>query len=306
METTQSAAPPFQVLLYYLYTPIADPVAYRDAHRELCERLELRGRIIVGDEGINGTVSGTKENTDAYMAALLADPVTASIEFKIDPEEDHVFPKLSIKARSEIVTLGLPNEEDIDPRDTTGERLSPREFYEAMQEDNVVIIDGRNDYEADLGKFKDAICPDIGNFREFPDWLRNNAQDLEGKKILTYCTGGIRCEKLSGFLKTEGFEDVYQLDGGIVKYSKDPETRGRDFDGLCYVFDQRVGVEVNHTETRKVISHCRRCGIEEPNYCNCRWTGCNDQIFLCPSCKEQHGQFCSDECRTEKQKEDNL
>jgi len=298
---TPVSTPPFQVLLYYRYVEIEDPESYAAAHRARCEELELRGRIIIGKEGINGTVSGSFENTQAYMEAMREDPKTSEIEFKIDPAEDHVFPKLSVKVRKEIVSLGLGTEEDIDPKDTTGERLSPREFYEAMQEDGVIVIDGRNDYEAELGRFKDAICPDIGNFREFPDWLRKHSDELKGKKILTYCTGGIRCEKLSGFLKKEGFEDVYQLDGGIVKYGKDPETRGRDFEGLCYVFDQRVGVEVNHTETRKVITHCRRCGVEEPNFCNCQWPQCNDQIFLCPSCKEEHGQYCDDSCRANAQ-----
>ncbi len=303
--STQSSvdAPSYQVLLYYRYVEIEDPEAYLDSHRELCAELGLLGRIIVGREGINGTVSGSFENTNSYMEAMKADPLTAGIEFKIDPAEGHVFPKLSVKVRKEIVSLGLDETADIDPNEVSGERLSPREFYEAMQEDGVILIDGRNDYEAELGHFKDAVCPEIGNFREFPDWLREHSEDLKGKKILTYCTGGIRCEKLSGFLKKEGFEDVYQLDGGIVKYGKDPEVQGRDFEGLCYVFDQRVGVEVNRTETRKVITHCRRCGIDEPNFCNCQWPKCNDQIFICPSCKEEHGQYCEDKCRTEAAKD---
>ncbi|MDF1739008.1 MAG: rhodanese-related sulfurtransferase [Verrucomicrobiales bacterium] len=300
-STIQSAtvAAPFQVLLYYRYVPIEDPAAYVKSHRELCENLNLRGRIIIGKEGINGTVSGATEETNRYIEEMKASPLTSEMEFKIDPSDDHVFPKLSIKLRTEIVSLGLEDESDINPNETTGERLSPREFYEAMQEDDVIIIDGRNDYEAALGHFKDAVCPDIGNFREFPDWLKKNAEELKGKKILTYCTGGIRCEKLSGLIRNEGFEDVYQLDGGIVKYSKDPEVQGRDFDGLCYVFDQRVGVEVNHTETRKIISHCRYCGEEEPHFGNCKWPDCNEQIFVCPSCREEHGLFCGESCREE-------
>lgn len=290
------AESPFQVLLYYRYIAIEDPDQYLKDHTALCEELNLRGRIIVGKEGINGTVSGTREETDRYITAMKADPLTSEMEFKIDPAEDHVFPKLSVKLRPEIVSLGL-GEDDIDPNQITGDRLSPREFYEAMQEDDVIIIDGRNDYEAELGHFKGAVCPDIGNFREFPDWLNEHREEFEGKKILTYCTGGIRCEKLSGLIKKEGFEDVYQLEGGIVKYGKDPEVQGRDFDGLCYVFDQRVGVEVNRTETRKVISRCRYCDAEEPNFGNCKWPDCNEQIFVCPACREEHGLFCGKECR---------
>ncbi|HRQ90658.1 MAG TPA: rhodanese-related sulfurtransferase, partial [Bacteroidia bacterium] len=235
--------PAFQVLLYYRYAPIADPAGYCERHRELCAGLGLRGRILIGAEGINGTVSGPTPATEAYMAALSVDPATAGIEFKIDPAEDHVFPKLSVKVRHEIVTLGLPEEEDIDPNQLTGERLSPKEFLAAMEEDDVLLIDGRNDYEARIGHFRGAICPPIRNFREFPAWLGENADRLRGRKILTYCTGGIRCEKLSGYLRREGFDQVYQLDGGIVKYGKDPETQGHGFDGLCYVFDERVAVE---------------------------------------------------------------
>ncbi|MCB1204308.1 MAG: rhodanese-related sulfurtransferase [Verrucomicrobiae bacterium] len=291
-----SSDSPFQVLLYYRYVHIPDAADYLERHRELCSRLELKGRILIGEEGINGTVSGETPSTEAYMKALHEDPITADIVFKIDPAEDHVFPKLSIKLRHEIVTLGLPDEADIDPNQITGERLSPVEFYEAMQEEDSVIIDGRNLYEADLGRFKGAICPSVDNFREFPGWLRDHADELKGKKLLTYCTGGIRCEKLSGFLRREGFERVYQLEGGIVTYGKDPEVRGRDFEGLCYVFDERVGVEVNRTETRRVISRCRHCGIEESRYGNCRLPECNAQIFVCPACREKIGLFCGEDC----------
>ena len=207
-------SPPFQVLLYYLYVPIPDPDGYMKEHRILCEDLELRGRIIIGEEGINGTVSGTFENTQAYVDAMRADPLTVGIEFKIDPAEDHVFPKLSIKVRDEIVTLGLPKQDDIDPNELTGERLQPTEWYEAMQEEDIVIIDGRNEYEADLGKFKDAVVPEIESFREFPEWLDEHREELRGKrKILTYCTGGIRCEKLSGFLRERGLRKCVSIRG---------------------------------------------------------------------------------------------
>lgn len=294
---TSERNPPFQVLLYYRYVRIPDAAEYLDRHRDLCTRLGLRGRIIIGEEGINGTVSGEVAATESYMRALREDPLTSDIVFKIDPAEGHVFPKLSIKLRPEIVTLGLPDEADIDPNQLTGERLSPVEFFEAMQEEDAVVIDGRNLYEAELGRFKGAICPPVDNFREFPDWLREHSDELRGKKLLTYCTGGIRCEKLSGYLRREGFERVYQLEGGIVTYGKDPEVKGRDFDGLCYVFDERVGVEVNHTETRRIISRCRRCGVEEPRYGNCRLPECNAQIFVCPSCREEVGLFCGEACR---------
>lgn len=292
-----SPSPPYQVLLFYRYVSLPEPEAYAARHRILCEGLGLRGRILVGREGLNGTVSGTRGATESYMAALRGDPLTADIAFKIDPSEGHVFRKLSVKVRREIVSLGLPGDADVDPTELTGERLSPRDFHAAMRDPEAVLLDGRNGYESDLGRFRGAICPPVENFRDFPDWIREHREQLRGRKILTYCTGGIRCEKLSGYLRREGFGEVYQLDGGIVAYGKDPEVRGRDFEGLCYVFDERVGVEVNHTETRRVISRCRRCKAEEPRYGNCRVPECNAQIFVCPRCREEFGLFCDDQCR---------
>jgi UPF0176 protein len=285
----------YQILLYYLYRQIENSQAYVEEHRSLCQSLGLRGRILIGDEGINGTVSGLREATERYQESLRTDPRTAGISFKIDAAVGHVFPKLIVKWRPEIVTLGL-GPEDVDPTVRTGKRLSPSEWLEAMREENVVVIDGRNRYESELGRFKGAICPDIDNFREFPAWLREHAEELRGRKILTYCTGGIRCEKLSGYLLEEGFEDVSQLEGGIVTYGKDPATLGRDFEGLCYVFDQRIGVEVNFTETRTIVSRCEKC--EEPcaRYRNCSCKSCNRKYFLCASCEETKGRACSSGC----------
>lgn len=288
--------PDFQILLYYRYNPIADAEAFTEEHRAFCQELELKGRILIGHEGINGTVSGLTEHTERYMEALYADPRTTGIEFKVDPADGHPFQKLSVKFRPEIVTLGLGHE-DIDPNELTGKYLTPAEWKEAMEDDDVVIIDGRNNYESDLGRFKGAVCPDVDNFRDFPQWIRDNMADQKDKKVLTYCTGGIRCEKLSGFLKKKGCDDVSQLDGGIVKYSKDPELKGRDFEGLCYVFDKRVGVEANFTDTRKIISTCIYCATVVPEYSNCGWPNCNRQFFICPDCLEKEGSFCTSECR---------
>ncbi|MEM7012686.1 MAG: rhodanese-related sulfurtransferase [Verrucomicrobiota bacterium] len=286
-----------QILLYYLYRRLADPEAYLEEHRALCQELDLLGRILIGDEGINGTVSGSTESTERYMAVMRGDERTSGIEFKVDLAGDHVFPKLSVKLRSEVVTLGL-GEDDIDPNEITGKRLGPEEWLEAMREDDVILLDGRNDYESALGHFKGALCPDVENFRDFPEWIRENLADKKDAKVLTYCTGGIRCEKLSGFLLQEGFQDVSQLHGGIVEYGKHSETQGRDFDGLCYVFDQRVGVEVNHTDSRKIVSSCWRCNEPCSRYCNCGWPECNDQIFLCEKCENEFGKFCGEACKS--------
>ena len=287
---------PYEVLLYYRYFKLDDPDAYADRHRELCESLELRGRILIAREGINGTVSGTRENCARYREILDGDPLTTGIAWKIDEEDGHVFPKLSIKVRDEVVTLELGGE-DFHPADLTATHLKPSEWREAMKEDEVVILDARNDYEWEIGRFEGAILPDVPSFRDLPKWVRDHRADLEGKKILTYCTGGIRCEKFSGFLLKEGFKEVYQLDGGIVTYGKDEEVKGEGYEGECYVFDERLSVPVNRTEGAKVVSRCVCCGESCVRYRNCAWMPCNAQFLVCESCEEKEGRYCESRCR---------
>ena len=286
---------PYQVLLYYLYTPIEDPEGYRDEHRAFCEEHGLLGRILIGKEGINGTVSGTTENCQKYVDYMLGDPRTEKTEFKIDPAEEHLFPRLSIRARDEIVTLGL-GEDDFSPLETTATHLSAEEWYDAMQDPDAVLVDIRNDYEHKLGHFKGAILPEVGNFRDTPEWIRENRHLFEGKKIMTYCTGGIRCEKFSGFLLREGFEDVVQLDGGIVKYSKNENTQGKDFEGQMYVFDKRVGIPVNHVNPT-VVGRCSHSGEPCERYVNCANKSCNKHFLLSEESEAKVGRFCSQECR---------
>ncbi|MEM9079651.1 MAG: rhodanese-related sulfurtransferase [Verrucomicrobiota bacterium] len=286
----------YRILLYYFYTEIDDPEGYRDWQRELCERLGLKGRILVAREGINGTVSGTEEATEEYRQVMDADQRTAGMEWKVDEAEGHAFPRLSVKARTEVVTLGL-GEEDFSPREVTGEYLNPVEWREAMKEEDVVMIDARNDYEWEMGHFEGAVLPDVPSFRELPEWVEKNRELLEGKKILTYCTGGIRCEKFSGFLVREGFESVYQLHGGIVTYGKDEEARGEGFAGKCYVFDERIGVEVNRTEGARVVARCQYCDKPCDRQVNCAWTRCNERFFCCERCEAEQEGFCCGVCR---------
>ncbi len=294
--SSPSEQSPYQVLLYYFYTNIEDPKVYRDSHFALCEELGLKGRILVSKEGLNGTVSGATAACQRYRDTMDRDPLTQGMEWKIDSSQNHVFPKLSVKVRSEIVTLDL-GEEDFSPIETTGNYLSPEDWREAMKDPNTVIIDARNDYEWKVGHFKNAILPPLRNFREFPQWIRDHRGELEGKKILTYCTGGIRCEKFSGFLVREGFEDVNQLHGGIVTYGKNEQTRGEDFEGECYVFDERVKVPVNSSNP-KVIGRCVYCGCETERYVNCAEKHeCNEQHFCCEDCAEEYDGYCSTACK---------
>ena len=189
----------------------------------------------------------TFDQTEAYINMMHEDPRFATTIFKIDLADTNSFKKMHVRYKKELVNLNL--EDDINPLELTGAYLSPKEFKEAMLDDNTVVIDARNDYEFDLGHFRGAVRPDIRNFRELPQWMRDHKEEFLEKRVLTYCTGGIRCEKFSGWLVREGFKDVGQLHGGIATYGKDPEVRGDLWDGKMYVFDSRIAVPINQNET---------------------------------------------------------
>ncbi|MGG3453872.1 MULTISPECIES: oxygen-dependent tRNA uridine(34) hydroxylase TrhO [Paenibacillus] len=283
----------YRVLLFYKFVRIEDPAAFTAEHLQYCKELGLKGRILIAAEGINGTLSGTVEQTEKYMNDLRTNPLFADIVFKIDEAEGHTFKKMFVRHKEELVTFRY--EEELDPNVLSGKRLSPTEFYEQLQQDDVIVLDGRNDYEYDIGHFRGAIRPEIDSFREFPEWIRHNLGEHKDKKILTYCTGGIRCEKLTGFLINEGFNDVAQLEGGIVTYGKDPQVNGRLFDGKCYVFDERISVPINRTDEDVIIASCHHCGTTHDRYINC--PVCNLQYVCCEDCEDEHHGFCSDACR---------
>lgn len=285
---------PYRILLYYFYTPIEDPDEFMREHKEFCVAHDLKGRILIANEGINGTVSGTIANTDKYMEMMKNDPRFKGIVFKIDEAEEHAFPKMKVRVRPELVTLRL--EDDINPNEQTGRYLSPKQFYEEMQDENTVVLDARNDYEYDLGHFRGSIRPDIRNFRDLPDWVRNNKELFEGKRVLTYCTGGIRCEKFSGWLVREGFKDVGQLHGGIATYGKDPEVQGALWDGLMYVFDERISVPINQKE-HVIVGKDHYTKEPCERYVNCANPECNDKIFMSEETEAKYLRSCSHDCR---------
>ncbi len=288
---------PYSILLYYCYAPIDDPEAFREAHHLKCLELNLLGRIIIASEGINGTISGMTADTEAYMAYMKADPRFATIDFKVEPYPSHAFQKLNVRVKDEIVHSGLQH---IDPNQRTGTHLEPAEFKAMKDADDVVVVDVRSNYEHNLGKFKGAVTFDIENFRDFPDQVKQLEQHKD-KKIITYCTGGIKCEKASAFLLEQGFENVYQLHGGIIKYGI--EQGGEDFDGKCYVFDNRVATDVN-TVNPEVVSRCYVCETPSDRMVNCANPKCNKHVAICESCAEQMEGACSDACRTHPEKRD--
>lgn len=282
----------YQTLLYYCYSRIENAEQYTQEHLRFCKSIGLVGRIIIADEGLNGTVSGTKEQCKMYMDYVYNDGRFSHTEFKIDDVEEPSFIKMHVRYKSEIVYSGLKDPQYIDPTKETGIHLEPTEFRDMIDRDDVVIIDVRSNYEHNVGRFKNAITFDIDNFRDFPSKINELAQ-YKDKKILTYCTGGIKCEKASALLLKEGFPEVYQLHGGIIKYGK--EAGGKDFEGKCYVFDNRLTVDVNSVNP-VVVSKCYNCGTETTKMINCANPECNEHITQCDACGEKMDGCCSDPC----------
>ena len=285
----------YSILLYYYYAPIADPEAFREEHHLLCLELNLLGRIIIAAEGLNGTVSGLRADCEKYMAAVKADLRFADIDFKVEPADAHVFTKLHVRHKPEIVHSSLRH---LNPQGNTGIHLTPAEFKEMKDQEDVVLLDVRSDYEHLVGKFKNALTLDMENFRDFPEKVAE-LEALKDKKILTYCTGGVKCEKASAFLLEKGFKNVYQLHGGIIKYGL--EEGGEDFEGKCYVFDNRLTVDVNKVNP-KIISRCYVCQEPSDRMVNCASSTCNIHVPMCESCGESMGGACSETCRHDPEK----
>ena len=288
----------YQTLLYYCYSAIKNAEQFALDHLQFCKSLNLLGRIIVADEGLNGTVSGTEAACKTYMDTLLADPRFAKIDFKIDEVNEPSFIKMHCRYKSEIVHSGLRDPHIINPEKKTGIHLEPEDFIRMKEDDDVVILDVRSNYEHSVGRFKNAVTLDIENFRDFPEKINELAQ-YKNKKIITYCTGGIKCEKASALLLHEGFNEVYQLHGGIIKYGK--AAGGQDFEGKCYVFDNRISVDVNSVNPM-VISTCRNCGTHTSKMINCANPECNEHFTQCDDCGIKLDGACSEACQSHPRK----
>lgn len=286
MESTN-----YLIILYYCYAEINDPQAYREEHHLFCVEHNIRGRIIISGEGLNGTVSGLKEDCIKYMDFVKSDSRFAKTDFKVDHFHQHVFSKIHVRVKEEIVHSSLRH---INPNIRTGKHLKPEEFKKLKDQKDVVLLDVRSNYEHELGKFKNAVTLDIENFRDFPDKV-NDLDHLKNKKVVTYCTGGIKCEKASAYLLEQGFKDVYQLHGGIIKYGM--QAGGEDFEGKCYVFDNRVAVDVNKVNP-SVVSQCHVCGTKSDRMVNCANPVCNLHVPICEKCGWGLEGACSEPCRT--------
>ena len=286
----------YTIALYYKYVAIDDPESLKLAQKELLERLGAKGRIIVSKEGINGTFEAKNEAVNEYMAYMKSDHRFSDIHWKLSQgtEDGTAFPRLSVKVRKEIVSLHLEN--DINPNVLTATHLSPSELRSWFTNGKeFYIVDMRNDYELKSGKFEQTIFPGLKNFRDLREKV-DELNHLKQKTVLTVCTGGVRCEKASGFLKSKGFEDVYQLDGGIVTYME--QYPGKDFLGSLYVFDKRKIIHFEPKEQHRIIGICEKCNRPSERYENCTNLACHKHFICCDSCLEKTNNhaFCSETC----------
>ncbi|MBP9732651.1 MAG: rhodanese-related sulfurtransferase [Candidatus Magasanikbacteria bacterium] len=281
----------YQILLYYKYIPIENPEELMREQRALCEKLRLKGRIIIAKEGINGTVEGTIEDTETYIEEMKKDSRFADIHWKKSDGIGNAFPKLRVRVRDEIVSTHL-EEKDVDPRVTTGKYLTPEELHswihpsagsgQAAKE--FYIIDMRNDFEYAVGHFENSFFPNLQYFRNLPGQIEKLSH-LKNKTILTVCTGGVRCEKASGFLLTQGFDDVYQLKGGIVSYME--RYPNLDFKGKLYVFDKRLVMGFNtESSDHEIIGRCVKCESQCERMINCINDECSRHFILCADCAD--------------------
>jgi len=278
-----------KVLLYYKFTPIRDPEAVKLWQKTLCDGLNLRGRILVSRHGLNGTVGGELDDLKQYIKATKQFPGFKDIVFKWSDGGREDFPRMSVKNRRELVGFKNSDDEfDVNEHGVIGggQHLKPQQVHELVEKygDDVVFFDGRNAHEAAIGKFKNAVVPNTNTSRDFIAELESDKyDDIKDKKVITYCTGGIRCEVISAMMKKRGFKDVYQIDGGIVKYG---EAFGDDglWEGSLRVFDNRMTVDFS--DHAKTIGECSHCGGPTNNFENCANMQCNDLVLICLNCKQ--------------------
>jgi UPF0176 protein len=274
-----------KVILYYKFVDVSDPQQEVQSQKDFCLENGLLGRVLIGHEGINGTLEGNVSQIRKYKNYLKNHPLFNNIVIKETPTKIPAFNKLIIKVRDEIVTLG--KKVDLNK---TGKRISPEELHQRLEDqEELILIDMRNDYESEIGRFENALSIGTKNFKDLPKSI-SKIKKLKDKKIVTYCTGGIRCEKASALLIQEGFSDVSQLDGGILKYAeKYPDGF---FVGKCFVFDNRMSV--NFEKTRQtVLTSCEHCKAKSDRYLDCQDDICHRLFICCISCEKNKNGLCS-------------
>lgn len=281
-----------KIILYYKFIPVNDPQMTMLWQRELCTRLNLKGRILISSHGINGTLGGDIEDLRRYKREMNKSIVFKGIVYKWSNGSKEAFPRLSIKVKSELVALNAKDEIVVTEKgvENGGKHLKPKELHELLKirGEEIVFFDGRNKYEAEIGKFKNAVVPDVETSRDFAQELDNPKYDeIKDKPVVTYCTGGVRCEVISAMMLNRGFKEVYQIDGGIVKYG---ETYGDDgeWEGKLHIFDNRM--KTQFSDKSRDIGQCSHCNNKTSRYINCDNVACNKLVLVCSDCELQ--SFC--------------
>lgn len=282
-----------KTLSFYRYAHIESPDQFRDTLYDHLDQFGILGRVYVANEGINGQISVPEDQLDSFRHFLDSIPMFNELRLNFAIEDDPTsFFKLTIKVRHKIVADGL-NDSSFDVTDR-GVHLDAARFNHLTNAEETIVVDMRNHYESEVGHFENAICPDVETFREALPKVVDMLQDQKDKPIVMYCTGGIRCEKASAFLKHKGFKDVYQLDGGIIEYARQVEKQGlpNKFKGKNFVFDERLGERISN----EIISQCHQCGKPCDTHTNCVNDACHILFIQCPECSEQLEGCCSPKC----------
>lgn len=281
-------------LSFYRYVNIGDPESLRNKLYAEWFNLDILGRIYIAKEGINAQISVPDHNFAAFEEQLYENPLFKGVPFKYAIEDDNKsFFALIMKVKKKVVADGL--KDNTFDTQNVGKRLEALEFHKMVDEPNTVVVDMRNNYESEVGRFYNAICPDVKTFREELPKVLEILEDKKDKNILLYCTGGIRCEKASAWLKHNGYENVYQLHGGIIQYVHQVKEHGltSKFIGKNFVFDERLSERV----TEDVLSTCHCCGEVSERQINCSYEPCHTLHIQCEKCSEERKGFCSDKCR---------
>ncbi|MFM2233454.1 MAG: hypothetical protein RLZZ240_38 [Actinomycetota bacterium] len=295
-----------KVILYYAFTPIADPTALMLWQKNLCETLNIKGRIIISEQGINGTLGGKMSDLKKYVKATKDYPGFNKIDFKWSAGTGNDFPKLKIKIKDELVLFGKTDEIKVGEKGIIGGgiHLRPEEVDKLVAErsEDVVFFDGRNSFEAKIGRFKDAVIANTSTTRDFIKELDSGKFDhLKNKAVITYCTGGIRCEILSVLMKNRGFQEVYQIKGGIVRYG-DMYGDTSHWEGSLFTFDDRLTIDFSNDV--KLLGTCKRCEAKTKSFRNCLNDDCHQLVLLCDDCYANHkGLPCKHDRETKANRE---
>ena len=293
-EKIRQSAEKRSTISFYKYAKIGNPQLFRDHLYFHWDQIGVLGRIYVAHEGINAQLSVPTKNLQKFKDTLndIGFLVGVRLNFAADDNGKSFF-KLAIKVREKIVADGL--EEDILNVYQPADYLDVKSFNELTDRPETIIVDMRNHYESEVGHFKNAWCPDVDTFREQLPLVVEELKDKKDQPVVMYCTGGIRCEKASAYLKSKGFNDVYHLEGGIIKYSRDAKDKGlpNKFIGKNFVFDERLHERI----TDDVIANCHQCGEEFDEHVNCKNKACNLLFIQCPKCAEKYSNCCSEECQ---------